>query len=1068
MPAAFARALLLAERDRHLDAPGDVAGRARLARWRAQPPFGQDRWWQARLAADELPEPVLLALLGESGAGLAARHRDPAWAAAFAEVMLVAGYAGDPGGDWGEAVFAPVAGDLLIQARACLRDRLRGLAAQRPDRRAFDPDRLTEQLFAPLPLALHRILVRSLVLELHQARGRGDLAGGDAAQRFASFVRALRADAGRRRALFTAYPVLARQLQVEADAWLRASEMLAAHLAADIDMIGPELAGGRRLGDLAQVVTGLGDRHRGGAAVARVRWADGTEVIYKPRPMAVDAHFQQLVSWLNDRGLDPPLRTVWCLDRGDHGWMECVTPAACTGDGGYRRFYQRQGSLLALLYLLGATDFHAENLIAAGEHPVLVDLETVAQPGLPVPEAGLSAADVTAAEAARASVMTAGLLPARSWTRLTGEAVDVSGLGFVTGQRSPLAVATVKDPGLDTMRIEIARGDVQLGNRQHGDGDPRQLLDYLTDILTGFTRAYQICAADRSEMAAGPLAAFAPDVVRVLIRPTLWYATVLSIGFHPDLLRDALDRERHFDVLWHDVPGHPQLAACIPHERADLWANDIPYFTAAVSGSVLYGSSGRPVQSFPLVPAMDRIRARLAGLSPADLARQRWLISAAVGTSAAGHLDAPPRAPRHGPAAAAARPATTARDAPDQLLAAAAAIGNRLAAIGFVTDDSAQWLGVNSRRGAAWSFGPLGPDLFHGLTGMALFLGWLGHLAADDAYTVLARKALNTACCQLGRKWPPGFGGMAGVGGLTYGLTELGKLWSDESLIDTAEDHALLAGRHAADDVLYDFTGGAAGTIAGLAALHTLRPTSALESAIRACADHLLATAIHTETGIGWLSDQIRYAYGARLPLAGYAHGNAGIIAPLFQAAEILGEDRYRDAALQALRYEQSLFRPATGTWSDLRDPRMSQHALPRPHWCFGAAGIGLSRLSTLARSSQDHATRDEINAALHAVTSQPTTSHCLCHGDFGSIDLLLQAAQLLSQPHLHDQASRQALSALKAASRGQWTCGLPLGIQTPGLMYGLAGIGYGILRVINTDHVPAVLTLTPASCPPP
>ena len=33
-----------------------------------------------------------------------------------------------------------------------------------------------------------------------------------------------------------------------------------------------------------------------------------------------------------------------------------------------------------MLYALEATDFHSENLIAAGEHPVLVDLESLFHP----------------------------------------------------------------------------------------------------------------------------------------------------------------------------------------------------------------------------------------------------------------------------------------------------------------------------------------------------------------------------------------------------------------------------------------------------------------------------------------------------------------------------------------------------------------------------------------------------------------------------------------------------------------------------------------------------------------
>ncbi len=38
---------------------------------------------------------------------------------------------------------------------------------------------------------------------------------------------------------------------------------------------------------------------------------------------------------------------------------------------------------LALFYALEATDFHHENLIAEGEHPVPIDLETLFQPASP-------------------------------------------------------------------------------------------------------------------------------------------------------------------------------------------------------------------------------------------------------------------------------------------------------------------------------------------------------------------------------------------------------------------------------------------------------------------------------------------------------------------------------------------------------------------------------------------------------------------------------------------------------------------------------------------------------------
>jgi|SRR5215510_15999712 hypothetical protein len=39
--------------------------------------------------------------------------------------------------------------------------------------------------------------------------------------------------------------------------------------------------------------------------------------------------------------------------------------------------------LLCIVYALCGTDFHSENMIASGDQPVLVDLETLLTPGLP-------------------------------------------------------------------------------------------------------------------------------------------------------------------------------------------------------------------------------------------------------------------------------------------------------------------------------------------------------------------------------------------------------------------------------------------------------------------------------------------------------------------------------------------------------------------------------------------------------------------------------------------------------------------------------------------------------------
>jgi lantibiotic modifying enzyme len=57
--------------------------------------------------------------------------------------------------------------------------------------------------------------------------------------------------------------------------------------------------------------------------------------------------------------------------------MEYVETAPCQNKAAARRFYERLGGLIAAAYLMKVVDCHRQNVIAAGEHPVLVDIDAV-------------------------------------------------------------------------------------------------------------------------------------------------------------------------------------------------------------------------------------------------------------------------------------------------------------------------------------------------------------------------------------------------------------------------------------------------------------------------------------------------------------------------------------------------------------------------------------------------------------------------------------------------------------------------------------------------------------------
>lgn len=76
-------------------------------------------------------------------------------------------------------------------------------------------------------------------------------------------------------------------------------------------------------------------------------------------------------------------------------------------------FYRGMGHWLALMRLLGGNDLHAENLIAAGPHPVVVDCESLFAPHAKARTSGYGQAFDMAVELVNGSVMGTGLLPGR-------------------------------------------------------------------------------------------------------------------------------------------------------------------------------------------------------------------------------------------------------------------------------------------------------------------------------------------------------------------------------------------------------------------------------------------------------------------------------------------------------------------------------------------------------------------------------------------------------------------------------------------------------------------------------
>jgi lantibiotic modifying enzyme len=131
------------------------------------------------------------------------------------------------------------------------------------------------------------------------------------------------------------------------------------------------------IGTIKDVRLGLSDRHNGGRSVALIEFSAGRRVIYKPRSGKSESAWFSLLARINRNGFHPNLRLVRLLLRKGYYWMEYVEVASCENQGAVRRFYERMGALIAAAYFLKAVDCHRENIIAAGDYPVLVDIDAL-------------------------------------------------------------------------------------------------------------------------------------------------------------------------------------------------------------------------------------------------------------------------------------------------------------------------------------------------------------------------------------------------------------------------------------------------------------------------------------------------------------------------------------------------------------------------------------------------------------------------------------------------------------------------------------------------------------------
>jgi type 2 lantibiotic biosynthesis protein LanM len=915
-------------------------------------------------------------------------------------------------------------------------------------------DVITEATRQSLLTVLNSKLSRLLVLELNAARVMGRLSGQDPKQRWEQFL-----EISSQRTfwddLAPHYPTLLSRtntiLRNRCSAILRFAQRWVNDR--------PRLAQfcGKQPGRLEEIRFGAGDSHRGGLTVALLGGEDW-HLVYKPRPLAIDNVLRGFVTDLAaDHGRPLSIHIPEAFDAGEYGWVEFVNHRYADSKEELASFYRGVGQCLALMRLLGGTDLHAENVIAQGGTPVLVDCETLFTPRIPPSPSGFGGGLDRAAELLGQTVLSVGLLPGRG-VGLGWRGVDASAVGMLPEEQPMQMRQGILDAGSDKAHVGLI--SVEAPASQNHPSPRPALAEHWPEVLRGFD---ELTATLQSLEAGGTLRsrleAFRECRIRVVLRPTEVYAEVGRMLWHPaSLHKEVPAQQRAFELLRKmaaNVSSAPSDTAVIKAEIDELLEGDIPYFWTVVREGRLHGP-----RDTSWLPQCDLLEAALANWRQADFAIERSVIQASLVSAyindgwRPNELAAWPKQRRGGDLEARRR-------------RQAAHILHGMVANAFYGDDgTVAWIApVLSETG--WAVQTLRQDLYNGISGVALLAaGYLHESAARRADPVpglekLCAAALSTLHVAEARRQrllgeglkirPPAIGGYMGISSQiwTYLVLNHWKLDSGDGVQRACKLAEEIPAAAQADGINDDLISGTAGAIAPL--LFLARKTGDVRYANMASQlGELLQERAHNKDGRAcWTRKEWPNGIG------GFAHGVSGTGWALTHLARVTESTRHQQLADEAFAFEDALWDEQEQNWLDLRlIPGVKSAAA----WCHGAVGIGLARLS-LDRELTEPATRQTLNRAAGAVWRQGIGwNHCACHGDLGAWELLHHAIAAGEGPKGVSDSDLLDIIVTSIEQHGPF-CGIAADAFVPGLLPGVGGIAYQLLRAHPEAELPSILT---------
>ena len=779
-----------------------------------------------------------------------------------------------------------------------------------------------------------------------------------------------------------------------------------------------------------------GDTHNKGKSVSLLIFTSGKKLVYKPRNVEIDRAYNELISFLNNssiKGYHNLYSPKVVSNKGRGGWQEFIEYKECNTNEEVNNFYRRVGEILCIIYLFNGRDFHYENIIANGEYPVLIDLETLLNPRIYENFNENNSFDMVN-KLVSESIYFSGLLPRKIVSKKNHNIIDLAGLSMANEAKAQYKTMVIEN--YDTDEVKIVKRYINIKPKNNNPKLRNEVVkseEYIEKIEEGFINFYRWIINNKVLLKNKIKQCFSNKECRVVIRGTMVYSQILNTSYHPQLLKNTIDRKVYLSRI--GISLNETISRFLPKEYEDIQQGDIPYFTVNTSENNFYNKDIK-------VSIIDEIINKIDSFNKLDLDRQISILYMSFEDKIRRNYATKNKFLDTN---------TTYKEIKNININVAKKIGDYVIKKGIYGKNKKEvsWLALRMVKGNIMSIMDAGFDLYEGNAGIGLFLAYLSKFIKDKEIENIVMSTIKPIINHIKDEKKIGF--FNGLSGELYSLFKIGKILNKEELIGVVYKNIPYLKTLIDSNGNIDITSGYSGNLLFIISIYKEVKDATLKEELLGLMELIYKKiknkAIRNKFGVTWSEDG----------LIGFAHGNVGIESALIKYYNITRKEEILELIREGVNFDRSLFDKEKGGW-----PRAAiNYNIYSNFWCHGNGGILLSRLLLKEENFEYKYLDEEINFCINElITKGIGGDYSLCHGDTGNLLILYKAAILLKDKGLKERVLGTFKIYMDKIIEDNIIEEDFKFKENNSLMIGLSGIGYGILKFLYYDEVPDILIL--------